>query len=178
MEPYSSPSELIKQGIKKAIEDTYKRREMQRQKDEEQEIMKDDVVNYILNELQETIRTYPTQKEKWYMDILLNKTYLKDRIYDLELKLKILRRAYYDSPSYSRTRWEQIDRYMNKINIYKELNSIIEFDTLKTTLREHGYSVTPYKVYKTFLWIPYSLVSDHRVAMKDSCLKFDSCIET
>lgn len=168
MEQCISPSELIKQGIKQAIEDEYKYREIQKRKDEIQETLKNDVVNYILNELQESIRTYPTQKEKWYMDILFNKKYLKDQIYDLQLKKTHLKHTYYNTPGYNTTLWDKIMNCEKKIKIYDCILNIIEVDTVKTTLLEHGYSITPYKVYKTFLWIPYRLVSDHRVCIKEA----------
>jgi hypothetical protein len=163
MYKFTSASDIIKQGVQEAVHTAIKEKELETKI---QETMRDDVIRHIIDELKKLVCKYSTQTDKWYIDILFDKETLRISLHSTHNEYILCRHAVcrgYNT-QYELDRFQQLS---TERELYKKLLVIHNPDILITILRELGYSVTPFKVYKTFLWIPYSLVSDHRIAIQN-----------
>jgi sRNA-binding regulator protein Hfq len=155
----------IAKGIQEAITDQYKKREVEQAIQEVYKKRQIEVTTYLINgiikQLQKQIRKYPTEKDKWYIQIILDKPTLSDTI-------EVLKKGTY---RYNSTYDQEIKR-KEASDIFNYINNIFNYinnDELKSKLAELGYSLTVDSIkYSRFLCRPCKATVTHRVSMKEA----------
>ncbi len=140
MSSFQSAADLQKSSITKAINT---QNELRIREQIKKDKYNTSFINYVIRKLGQNIEKYPTEKDKWYYDVMIDTNTLKWEISRLDCQTEYL--------------WRNRLKYLNISEVKEKL------DTLGYELKEKENN----EIVNIFCCIPYYMKIMHRIVIKE-----------